>query len=334
MDRRLITLILFSVATSALAAPVPTGRTIDPFATGFLTADDLKKIHTSDPAPFGPELPSSTEISLHVPNTRIRSGEPIPAYFLVRNTTDKPVGLDIELELFTDAYHTDNASRIELRSRDTELPVLKQQLHTWACGGPPMVQVAAQGFYVSRGDLSRHSGGYLPPGEYEIRWRYQQKWSNVVRFSVTGSAVKAIDKPRPVVRFLKVQPLDVLQKQVAEVDDTEGHAVFWRKPSLSNESTSRMAAWFGTGVAGKHYPDILALPRNDGRVIVTADWYFTSKRDSVTIKIEAAIKNKPVVFEDYPEIFLQVESDERGVLEREHQEEAKEMMKQVDGGLI
>jgi len=117
--RRPVVIVVLLLTFPLFAATVPGVPRPDPFAAGMIPRAELERLPFPDRAQFGPTLPEPAAIVLHLPSTRFKSGEPIPAYFVVRNTTDQHLGLDMRLDLFSMYVRTVNSCTIDLRDLAT-----------------------------------------------------------------------------------------------------------------------------------------------------------------------------------------------------------------------
>jgi hypothetical protein len=325
--------IVLGALTTAAAAPVPAATPARAFGDrAVLTAADLAKLDYSAPVTDAEALRqhpnlNGAAVALHLPKLRFHTGEPIPAYFVVRNRSDKPLGLDMRLDLFTTPPGKRNSCAIRLvnRSAGEEDRFIDKQV--WACGSGSHVTVPEHGYYVAAGDLARGATGPLPPGEYECVWNYSFAKSNAVRFSVIGERPKKTPGKAafPDVRFLELTEHGDRERKKAEKLEKAGppKPVVWRKPGLHPIPAGGFAAALGVGLDGKYYPDVRRLPESDQLLQVTAEWTFGAAGDRLRVHLRPTRLGGEVVLPDRPYLYLQVEgearddrSEERDVVEK------------------
>src|SRR5262245_23718991 len=126
---RLLPLLAFALLPAAIAAPVPPGGRVEYGASGVLTRADLEKIKfdsrlVMDAEDFVERKPANEvrpknryDVAVHMPWTKFRAGEPIPAYFALRNNRGYPLRLDARLSLSGPEPTTWNSC--DIRVRDT-----------------------------------------------------------------------------------------------------------------------------------------------------------------------------------------------------------------------
>ena len=112
-------------------------------------------------------------------------GEPVPAYFVLRNNRSAALGFNSRMDLHgaIPELHGGGMS-LDVRDRATGKSVLKGLSGSTNCGGNSLVDVPADGFYCLKADLNRVTGGALPAGEYEVDWRCGRLASAPVAFTV------------------------------------------------------------------------------------------------------------------------------------------------------
>src|SRR5262249_50331123 len=125
------------------------------------------------------------DVAVHMPWTKFREGEPIPAYFVLRNNRGAILGLRSRIDC-SGSHPQMHGSGISyaVRDRATGKSVVYFSNHVTNCGGGSLVDVPADGFDVEKADLSRVSEKLLPAGDYEVEWEYYPYRSAPVRFSV------------------------------------------------------------------------------------------------------------------------------------------------------
>src|SRR5262245_66048768 len=117
-------LVLFPSAT---AAPVPAEADRPAFgANGLLTRADLEKLRFTalrDPDPREDRRVAGLAVAVHMPRTRFRHGEPVPAYFGLKNPDREARGLDMQLALHGPRPTTWNGCDVLVRDLATRQPV-------------------------------------------------------------------------------------------------------------------------------------------------------------------------------------------------------------------
>src|SRR5215470_9204550 len=106
---RLLPLLMFALLPAALAAPVPPGGRVEFGSNGLVTRADLEKIKfdsrlVKDAEDFVERKPADEvrpknryDVAVHMPWTKFRAGESIPAYFVLRNNRGYALRLDARL---------------------------------------------------------------------------------------------------------------------------------------------------------------------------------------------------------------------------------------------
>src|SRR5262245_14795111 len=167
-----------------LLAPVPRDAERPTFGkSGLVTRADLEKVKFDtrlyvgrDNQPAAPELaaqPRDYDLAIHLPWSRFREGEPMPAYFVARNNLDR----DLSLPDYPQLFGPD-----PILTSSCDIYVLDKATGKWM-GGPRYriscdrarsgdEVIPAKGYYVVKGDLAGMGGEPLPAGEYEVHWRF------------------------------------------------------------------------------------------------------------------------------------------------------------------
>lgn len=315
---------------AAFAAPVPRDAGPDFAAGGLLTRADLEKVRfDSQPVKDGergalagdekdePEAKSDGparpknryDVAVHMPATRFREGDPVPAYFVLRNNRGTMLGLGSRLE-FTGSYpmlHGGDCD-FDVRDRATGESVLTDVHASTHCGGGHLVEVPAGGYYVVKADLTRVTKR-LPPGEYEVDWRYGRLRSTPVPFTVVArnpTDPKPVRANRPALHFY----------HVAADSDGEAH--------LGHVHAASMAAALAVGPDGAFVPDVRTIPSADKLVEVTAQWKPYRDGDRLAVTFRSASATKRVVFSEMPHLYLQIEASGEAGPESLPEEAAKE----------
>src|SRR5437764_8165974 len=108
--RRFLPLLALVLLPAAAAAPVPPGGRAEFGANGLLSRADLEKVRFESraarqkerlaPAQGNAGAPDKAAIAVHLPWNAFREGEPVPAYFVFKNGSDRDLKLDGRLDLF------------------------------------------------------------------------------------------------------------------------------------------------------------------------------------------------------------------------------------------
>jgi hypothetical protein len=319
---RLLPLVALALLPAAVAAPVPPGGRTEFGTNGVLTRADLKRVKfDSRPlkdgekfeepkviereqevikrADVGPERPKNRyDVAVHMPWTRLREGEPVPAYFVLRNNRGSLLPVDAQLSLFGSEPTTWNSCSITVRDTKTgkSLNVIGQT--GWSCGRGGLLDIPADGFYCVKGDLGRTADGKaLPPGEYEVDWRYGAFRSAPVAFTVLAADRKpAPTVKRPAYRFFRVFP---------EKEDMDHEPILWRACELGSVPTEDMAAALAVGDEVL-VPDVHTIPAADKFVEAWVQWKPYRDGDRVVVTLRAVAPHKQVIFDVVPHLYLQI----------------------------
>jgi hypothetical protein len=329
MRTTLAILVAAGCAAALPAVPLPTEK--QPFyrdelfgSRGVVTRAELDQLPFDDSVTANSETdegPSLGTIALrvHLPRTVFSVGEPIPCYFLVRNRTDQAVGLDMRLDLSGPEPEHRNSCSIQVRDLRTGKGVPFLARHCWACGGRSGIELKANGYYCTRGDLSRTADGFLPPGRYEVSWTYFSRHSGAAYFMVKGAAVERKPMPRSSIAFLEVTRAGA--REGGEVVDERAPAV-WDKVELRPRQADDIAAALALGHEGRYYPDIRELPSRDEMAHVTARWEFKETGDRLKVTIHPNDPNLAVGLAGRPQLLLHVEG--MGPADRERMADEKD----------
>src|SRR4051812_41352075 len=100
--RRLLLLLALCFAALAVAAPVPPGGRVEFGANGLVTRAELAKVKFEPPPAHRKErfdwkrvnadvipAPDKVTLTVHLPWHTFREGETVPAYFLIKNGTNR-----------------------------------------------------------------------------------------------------------------------------------------------------------------------------------------------------------------------------------------------------
>jgi hypothetical protein len=310
---RCVPLLLLALLPVAVAAPIPPGGRAEFGASGLLTRADLERVvfksHPVKPgenvgvAPIDEDQPGKFDVAVHMPWTKLREGEPIPAYFVLKNLENTILGLDAQLELFRPRPTTQNACRISIRGQSPVTLVRGLTEGAWHCSNGALVQVPANGFYVVRGELTEMVEKGLPPGEYEVDWQYGKLRSSPVPFTVVKAEAKPVTREKhPNIGFYR------LVNRSRHETDTEnaGEPHKWQHTELTNAYTSGMAAALAVGQTGVYVPDLHNIPSADKYVEAQIEWKTYREGDRLAVTLRAVPPYKEVQFADVPQLYLQV----------------------------
>jgi hypothetical protein len=329
---RLLPLLFVALIPAAVAAPVPRDVRPDFGSHGLLTEADLEKVtFNSRPVPEnelkhgdvkeiedepqekrGDDRPrplTRYDIAVHIPWNRFLEGDVIPAYFVLRNNRGSDLNLHGRLALFGPEPDIWNSCDIDVWNVKTGEPVNVFGGKGIACGVKgALATVAPDGYYVVKGDLGRtYDRKPLPPGEYEVDWTYHRTRSAPVRFTVeprNGAKPTAL-KARPGVHFYRLAP----EFEGDERPEKVGEPFVWRNSHLSSIDAGEMASALAVGHGGAYVPDIHTVPAADQLVRVSLVWKPYRDADRVAITLHAVHPDRPVRFNDVPQLHLQLESD-------------------------
>ena len=339
---------------SAGAAPVPPGTRAEFGTDGMLSRADMEKVGFDTRAakrdgnrdwpedaireekepedrrkPAVPDKPRPAnryDLAVHMPWAKFRPGEPVFAYFVLRNNRDAALRLGSRMDL-SGAYPEFRGGGIsfDVRDRATNTSVLKGLAASTNCGGGSLVDVPADGYYCVRGDLNRIAGG-LAPGDYEVDWRCGRLASAPVRFTVTkDDALKpaAVAKPTRT-RFFH------LTHAPHEDDEREPPrgGPFFRAGNLDSIYSGQFESAVAVGPGGAYVPDVRAFPAADKLVEAVIEWKPYRAGDRVAVTLRAVPPHKEVRFDDLPHLYLQIEMPDRGdwpLGEQEKQAELKHL---------
>jgi hypothetical protein len=326
--RRLFPLLFLAALPAALAAPAPREARTEFGTNGLLTGADLEKVRFDSRAVPGAEsavrrldavekvkragpdkvrAKNPYDVAVHMPQTRFRVGEPVPAYFVLRNNRPDPLDLAARLDLFGPDPITWNGCEIRVRDARTGKPVEGSRQSGYVCGdGRGLVDVPGDGYYCVRGDLGALVGAKaLPAGEYEVDWRCGNMRSAPVRFSVLN-----VDGPNLPPRPARPNPYFLHIGHGLEDEDesgTRGAPIRWRECNLDPIRPEDMAAALAVGEGGAFVPDVHAIPAADKYVEAWAEWRPYRDGDRLVVTLRAVPPYEYVRFEEPPQLFLQLE---------------------------
>lgn len=303
--------ILFAAVLAA--APVPRDQAAVSFgANGLLTSEDLKTVRfNSKPARTAEELkglqlkpgerPEDYDAAVHLPRTRILHGEPIPAFFVVKNATKRKLGLKMLLEFAAPECRFRGETDLQIKCLTPGVEASLLMAHCTHCSADPLVEIPANGFWVAHGDLTRLGAEPLPPGEYQVEWTCQVRAAEPVRFTVlpgNGAAIKPSPQPDRH-RFLAIQPDDA--------QAGKGDTFAWSDFGMEPIRAVQMAASLGVGLFGKYVPDYRTIPATDGKLIVRASLRREKDIEKLIVTLDSKDPRTPVEFEDVPKVYLHIE---------------------------
>jgi hypothetical protein len=246
------------------------------------------------------------DVGVHLPAVRFQVGDPIVAYFVVRNNRDEELDLDGRLEFDGGAPLVCNDTDLRLIDVRTGKAPTEQLHRIIKCGGRDQLVIPADGFYCAKGDL-----GPLPAGEYQLDWRCGEFRSAPVRFRVFDRDGPA----RPVVRaerlgyaFFRLGEDHERERQEFDSADTRGPVRQF--VALDELNPREFAAALASGSASDSaafVPDVRDIPSRDQHVLVSVDWHPYRSGDRIAVTLRAAPPFETVRFEELPHLFLQVE---------------------------
>lgn len=332
--RRLFPLLVFALVPVVTAAPVPPAPPPEFGAVGTLTRAELKRIvfdsrldaEVRKPRrrkdaeekilrdeefgePATPRPVNHFDVAVHMPVTRFREGEPAPAYFVLRNNRGAPFRLQSRIDVCTPTpLLRGEYCDITVRDRATGKPVASRLSAATNCGGGALVVVPADGFYCVSADLNWLTGGVLPPGQYEVSWRYDELRSAPVLFSVLkrhGVPVPALAK-RPELRFFHLTE-DLRDGERAPRSQSPDTALVWHDSELNPVETDDLAAALAVGQPRVYAPDLRTIPTTDKFVDARAEWLTYRDGDRVRVTLRAAPPHREAFFGDVPQLYLVLE---------------------------
>jgi hypothetical protein len=267
--------------------------------------EDVRK--RADDAPENPWPENRFDVAVHMPWKVFREGDPIPAYLVLRNNRPSTLGLrsSIDLSGTFPEFHGGAAS-FDVRDRATGKSMLKGLAAATNCGGGSLIDVPADGYFVTRGDLGRFAEkGYLPAGDYEVYWEYIPFRSAPVRFSVVkADGLKLAAAKRPLVHFLHVSEGGERAERLQAV----GEPFVWRECRLESLYTDSMAAALAVGQNGVYVPDLYTIPAADQFVEACVEWKHYREGDRVSVTLRAKPPYREVWFDELPQLYFQIES--------------------------
>jgi hypothetical protein len=269
--------------------------------------EDQKKVQAAEDAGPPKVRPANRyDVGVHVPAVRLFVGEPVVAYFVVRNNRDEELYLDGRLNFADGAPLACNDCDLRLTDARTGKPAhfrTRQQIES---SRHDELLIPADGFYCAKGDL-----GPLPAGEYQIDWRCGEFRSAPVRFRVfdrDGPARPVARAARPGYLFFRLEDDYNRERQEFEPKDDEPHRRF---VALEDLPANEFAAALSTGSAsdGQTFvADVRDIPSRDQQVIVSVDWHPYRSGDRIAVTLRAAPPFKTVRFAELPQLFLKVEA--------------------------
>jgi hypothetical protein len=323
---RLSPLLVLALLPAVIAAPVPPPPRDEFGATGLLTRADLERVKfDSRPLKDAEKLPvpemvvedmikdirtgapkerpkNPYDLAVHVPQPRVRAGEPVPAYFVLRNNRFARLSVDARLSLFGPKPVTWNSCRIDVRDARTgkAVAVLATTGHSFRSRG--LNEIPPDGYYCVRGDLGRTDDGTpLPPGEYEVDWRDGALRSAPVSFTILPTDRKRAPARRPAYRFFRITPEHELTDSLSASEP-----ISWPECDIEFTPTEDLAAVLAVGEEVL-VPDIHTIPAADGLVEAWVVWKPYRDGDRVVVTLRAVPPHRQVVFEEIPHLYLQIE---------------------------
>ncbi len=241
---------------------------------------------------------------------------PAYAYFAVRNTTDKPLNLDMRLDLHA-GMRAINSCSVDLRpdaTSDTPGRAIQISAKEWHCGGPPLVRLEPHGVYCVRADLRKL--GATSPGHYTLQWRRRGILSQQVRFAMLPAKVDEL-RQQSNIRVAQITPNPQAMNVTGRVPDP------LPPPRLANAQVKpipadRFAATLATGVGENIYPDILGLPHSDKFITATASlesYKGEMPPRKLVLKLTPRQKNPGLFLDNYEHLYLIATSDDPEALQ-------------------
>ncbi len=331
---RLLPLLAFAILPAAVAAPAPPAARTEFGTSGLLTSADLEKVKfdsrsvkdsergaESKPEKEveearkvrdvakgdGPEKvrPANRyDVAVYMPATKFREGEPAPAYFVLRNNRDTVLGLRARIDMSEPKPMLyGGGCRYDIRDRATGKSVLASLSASTHCGGGSLVDVPADGFYCVSADVNRLAGHVLPPGDYEVDWRYGNLGSAPITFTVREHAGAKLPN-RPALHFYHINP----EFGEEERPETVGEPFRWRDCDLNQVGTDDFAAALAVGQHGTYVPDLHTIAKTDKLVEAWVEWKPYRDGDRVVVTLRAVPPYDRVCFEEVPQLHLQIET--------------------------
>lgn len=331
---RLLPLLAFALVPAVLAAPVPPEPPSAFGAHGTVTRADLEKLTFDSRAvpddelrgkskereddivevkrvrgdgPPKPRPANPYDVAVHLPRTRVREGDPVPAYFVLRNNRDRPFAMRSRFDL-ADPTPRVRGEHLDftVRDRATGKPVAGSVCGATHCGGGALAVVPEDGFYCAGADLNRLTGGALPPGQYDVSWRYGGLRSAPVLLTVSRRD-GAKHAPRAGRTTLLCFHLTENLDDERDRDPRADGPVVWPETELEDVEANDLAAALAVGQHGVYAPDLHAVPKADAFVEAWAEWLPYRDGDRVRVTLRAVPLHKEVRLEDVPQLFLLVE---------------------------
>lgn len=313
---RLLLLACVALLPVAVAAPVPTETRPEFGTSGILTAADLEKVRFDsriakegkEAADTNPPInQKSIDVAVHMPWTKFREGEPVPAYFVLKNKRAETLRLGSRMDFLDRFPHLQGGECwFDIRNKATGESVVDGLAASTNCGGGSLVDVPAKGFWVVKADLSVVSEKPLPAGEYEVDWRYGRVASAPVAFTVgKGDGRKPVVPKHKSVHFFHLTEGGEYLREFRYVDEP----VRWQESELQPTNAEKMVAALGVGQNGVYIPDVRTIPSADKLVEASLEWRPYRSGDRLAVTLRAAPPHKEVKFRGLPQLYLQIESD-------------------------
>jgi hypothetical protein len=337
MMRFLLLLFSLCVASLTVAAPVPPGGRAEFGAKGLVTRAELAKVKFEPPMAHRKErfdwkrvsadaIPPADKVSLavHLPWHTFREGEVVPAYFVIKNGTNRDLPLDGRLDLYGPNAAARNACAVgvyDLKA-DKVVPVVNRT--NWQ-ERESLLVVPAAGFYCVRYDVGHTVDGQpLPPGEYEVEWMCAGLHSAPAKFTITrrddGMKPATVGK-RERVHFYRLTPERKSEQLPAKV----GEPFLWSASRLDRVFAGDMHAALAVGIGGVHVPDLHDIPDSDRLVRVSVEWKRYREGDRVAVTLTSVDPQKPVRFLDRPHLHLHFRATEFGDLQEPSNEKPPDL---------
>jgi hypothetical protein len=237
-----------------------------------------------------------------LPWTKFREGEPIPAYFAIRNRNDRELELPLQMELFGPYPIVWSSCRINVRERATGK---NASVVGRSCSLRETVNVPANGYACFASDVGHHGDRGLKPGEYEVEWIYAGLRAASVPFTV-----EKIDGPKPAApvryytRFFHIVPKAERVERPAKASEP----FYWNESHLHHVPALTMSSALSVGQHGVYVPDVHTIPTADNLVEARVQWKQYREGDRIVVTLRAVGQNKQVRFAEVPQLFLQTES--------------------------
>lgn len=275
------------------------------------TAERKVQAREGDDGPPKVRPANRFDVAVHMPATRFFVGEPVVAYFVVRNNRAEELELDGRLDTVDGVLSESGDCEVRLADPRTGEPGLRKRVQVLERSRASFLLIPADGFSCTKGDF-----GPLPAGAYELDWRCEEFRSAPVRFRVFE---RDAPSPPPAVRALRTghrffHLADDTERDRAERADESNDPIrrfVAPDPVEADELAAALASGSGTDSTA-FVPDVRAIPPRDRHVVVSVDWHTYRSGDRIAVTLRAAPPFRTVQFDEQPHLLLQVEAPEAG----------------------